>query len=385
LLGERTPTTNIAALRLRLITVYVKDHHDGGKTYALEVNMQRDTVGHLKASIHRLSNGRIPIFHMKLLHSGNELADERLLGNTGITHESTVCLMSCAPLSNWFVPITEIVEGNELGYGSYGKVAQATWQGASQVAIKKLHHLGAGADTLVRECHTNVHIRHPNIVQFLGIGVDAKLQPRMLVMELMRGGSLCQMLSECQAQQQAIELGMQVSIVTDVCCALCYLHSRQPPILHLDIKPANILLDHSRRRAKLADLGESHVIKSLRQQSTRSPYGIGTPLYMAPEMRMKDADKSGQTDMFSLGVVMVELASNRQPTPEHELQQQESGQLLPVSETLRRARDIAAMPSDHPFNVIVEHLIVDSPLDRWDASQVLQQLKRIPVIESEPV
>jgi eukaryotic-like serine/threonine-protein kinase len=224
-------------------------------------------------------------------------------------------------------------------------------------------------------------------VQFLGVVVHATTQePCMLMMEHMSGGSLAQLLYDdadgnANDRQAPIDTRQQVSILIDVCCALQYLHSRQPPILHLDIKPDNIMLDSATGRAKLGDLGEAHIVKTVAHRTasrasiigTVGVFGVGTPLYMAPEMRHQDEEKSGRTDMFSVGVVMCEMSASRRPNPGPEIDRRN---MRVVPEEERRAADIALM-RDQQLRDIVEHLIVDEMADRWRAVQVLERLQQV--------
>jgi serine/threonine protein kinase len=319
--------------------------------------------------------------------------------------DATIACTSAVKIDErWFVPISDIVERRKLGSGSLGVVVEAIWQQAITVAIKKLHFLDEAAlaaigivlsthellairDRLLHECHTNSNLRHPNIVQFLGVVVDASTrEPRMLMMEHMSGGSLAVLLHGDAAGngRAALDTKRQVAILIDVCCALRYLHSRQPPILHLDIKPDNILLDGVTGRAKLSDLGESHLVQSVAQHTRRStvigttgPFGVGTPLYMAPEMRHVDDEKSSRTDMFSMGVVMCEVSSGRRPNPGPETERIAGQRLLrEVPEPERRAADIASMRNEQ-LRSIVEHLIVDEMRERSSAQQVLASLQRL--------
>jgi serine/threonine protein kinase len=142
------------------------------------------------------------------------------------------------------------------------------------------------------------------------------------------------------------------------------------------------MLDATTGRAKLGDLGESHVVQSVEHLArratrtmigTRTPFGIGTRLYMAPEMRHQDEEKSGRTDMFSVGVVMCEMSSRTRPNPGPEMARINGRRQL-VPEEERRAADIALM-QDRQLRYIVEHLIVDEMADRWNAKQTLESLQ----------
>jgi eukaryotic-like serine/threonine-protein kinase len=154
--------------------------------------------------------------------------------------------------------------------------------------------------------------------------------------------------------------------------------------LHLDIKPDNIMLNSATGRAKLGDLGEAHIVKTLAHQTTSralmigttTPFGVGTPLYMAPEMKRQGETKGSPTDMFSMGVVMCEMSAGRRPDPGPDQVQLDRYSLRVVPEPERRAEDIGMMRNQQ-LRDIVEHLIVDEMTDRWRAVQVLESLRRV--------
>jgi serine/threonine protein kinase len=145
------------------------------------------------------------------------------------------------------------------------------------------------------------------------------------------------------------------------------------------------MLDATTGRAKLGDLGESHVVQSVEHLArratrtmigTRTPFGVGTPWYMAPEMRYQDEEKSGRTDMFSVGVVMCEMSSRTRPNPGPEMARIDKWTSRHVPEEERRAADIALM-QDQQLRDIVEHLIVHEMADRWNAKQTLERLQQV--------
>jgi len=226
----------------------------------------------------------------------------------------------------------------------------------------------------LKECSINSSIRHPNIVMFLGVGVDRSLNdsPRFLVLELMERGSLHDEIyprGVSPREGAPMTLNRIASILLDVSRALVYLHhSRTPPILHLDLKPKNVLIDGS-GRAKIGDLGEAHVIQSTQRSATKGGFGIGTPVYMAPEMAIDGADRGASADMFSLGVMACEMSSGRPPNPGPSLVRTSARDFRMVPESERRAADTSAMQHSE-IRELVDHLIVDEADQRWDARQV---------------
>jgi len=287
------------------------------------------------------------------------------------------------------IPLDEldIERDTPIGWGALGEVWRATWNGSIQVAVKCLYFMSTdqariramggpfGSATrqatlraFIKECSINASLRHPNIVMFLGVGIErsASNEPRYLVLELMEGGSLHDEIypNDVQPREGApMALERIVSILLDLARALVYLHSREPPVLHLDLKPKNVLLDRS-GTAKIGDLGEAHVIQSAQRGATRGAYGVGTLDYMAPEVAAPDRERGPPADMFSLGVMACEMSSGRPPNP--------SSQPSPES---RRAADIAAIR--HPqIRQLVCSLLHDDERRRWDARHVQLFLER---------
>jgi len=94
-------------------------------------------------------------------------------------------------------------------------------------------------------------------------------------------------------------------LVKDICEGLNYLHNQRPPILHLDLKPKNILLDgYQEKRAVLADFG----ISTLKLESQPQINNAGTMWYMAPELVT-----TNKNDIYALGIIMWEMVHNLFP------------------------------------------------------------------------
>ena len=274
--------------------------------------------------------------------------------------------------------------GGSLGSGALGEVKKATLN----VAAKRLFFMDPAALRImgvdlsnedrqavllnfIKECSINSLLRHPNIVMFHGVAVDPNNEPRFLMMELMErslhdeiypGGVV-------PRQGEPLSLARVASILLDVSRALEYLHSRRPPVLHLDLKPKNVLIDRS-GTAKVGDLGEAHVIRSTRAE-TRGVFGIGTPVYMAPEMADPGLAKGPAADMFSLGVMACEMSSSRPPNPGAQIV---ARRVIPERE--RRASDLAAIRHEE-LRELVDHLVVDEADQRWKATDVRSFLEQI--------
>ena len=212
----------------------------------------------------------------------------------------------------------EILEGvyinlnKELGRGSYATVYQAEWRSLSCVA-KVFHTVifpSYPAETwkqLAREIELLQHIRHPNIVQLLGF-TDTHSKIPSVIMERL-DTNLTTLIKE---HHSLLSFNMQVCILHDVAIGLNFLHGHKEPIIHRDLASNNILLTEH-LVAKISDLGLAKHIKSAEQQAG-SFAGFGTQDFMPPEvLGQKPPHISPKTDVFSFGVVMLQIATGRLP------------------------------------------------------------------------
>ena len=167
------------------------------------------------------------------------------------------------------------------------------------------------ADTwkqLAREIELLQNIRHPNIVQLLGFIPETQSKIPSIVMERL-DTNLTKLIEE---HHSLLSFDMQVCILHDVAVGLSFLHGHKEPIVHRDLSSNNILLtDHL--VAKISDLGLAKHIKSPEQQAGSST-GFGTQDYMPPEvLGQKPPQISPKTDVFSFGVVMLQIAVGKPP------------------------------------------------------------------------
>ena len=197
--------------------------------------------------------------------------------------------------------------GRELGGGSYGTVQELEIDGV-KCAGKKIYdtlidHENEGAQRMVDkyydECKLLSELRHPHIVQFLGVCFVPDSQLPVLVMEL-----LTTSLDELLENTANIPLSTTLSILQDVSRGLVHLHNRNPVVIHRDLSARNVLLN-SAMTAKIADMGNSRIVDIPPGQLAKTmTQGIpGTLVYMPPEaLESTTKLKYGPSlDMFSFG------------------------------------------------------------------------------------
>jgi len=200
----------------------------------------------------------------------------------------------------------EIIE--QIGAGGMCRVyrARELRHGGREVAIKTLHY-GEFANErqradFERDLDFLKGLQHPHIVHVYDVGNISGELP-YYVMQLVRGGSLEKHLDEFKDPYKAAQL------VSTMARALHFCHSNERPVLHLDIKPGNILIGEE-GQPYLTDFGVATHFVGDRQTRTRA--GAGTPAYMSPE-QVAGIGISPASDIYSLGVVLYELLTGSRP------------------------------------------------------------------------
>ncbi|MGE5601907.1 MAG: serine/threonine-protein kinase, partial [Nitrososphaerales archaeon] len=196
----------------------------------------------------------------------------------------------------------------ELGQGGMGVV----YRGhdlllGRDVAVKLLSKAGLGTEgraRLLREAQAVAKLNHPNIVTLYDAG-EADGSP-FIVMELLSGVSLFE--RKPGGTDELVEISRQV------CAALDHAHGHG--VIHRDLKPENVILtgykgdgDAGELHIKLTDFG---LARSAASRQTTEGGIVGTVYYIAPEQAM-GRELDGRADLYSLGVMMYELAAGRLP------------------------------------------------------------------------
>ena len=189
---------------------------------------------------------------------------------------------STLPATASLIPWSDIQCGRIIGKGAFGVVFQAQWQGAP-VAVKVLNDVllrGRRAAAFEDDIRTLCRLQHPNIVRFLGVSKDDH-DALAIVMELMPS----KLLDVVAHEERRLTASDRRAIVRGLFNGLAYLHTRSPPVVHRDLKLANILVDPSAwSSAKLADFGLARSRAEAESSSTADRAAVGTPRYQAPEL-----------------------------------------------------------------------------------------------------
>jgi serine/threonine protein kinase len=214
---------------------------------------------------------------------------------------------------------------SEIGRGAVGVVHRA-WdtylhQYVALKLIKPPSGVPAEGDTwretrvfsLLKEARSAVRLRHPNIVTIYDVGRVHR--EYYISMEYLQGATLAELI-------KAARDGGQVSpfyenpkrwlhCLRDIARAVHFAHTRPSPVVHCDLKPSNLFVDHG-GRGYVLDFGLAKDLRSMERDAAGTVRG--TPSYMAPEQasgRVDDIDP--RTDVYGLGSILFELLTGRPP------------------------------------------------------------------------
>ncbi|KAM3302015.1 hypothetical protein P3S67_016517 [Capsicum chacoense] len=192
----------------------------------------------------------------------------------------------------------------KLGQGGFSSVFEGTMTDDTKITVKCLQGFGNMMKSFLAEVATIGRIQHVNLVRV--VGFCSEKYHRLLVYEYMANGSLYRWIFH-RKQEKSLTWNARKKIISDVAKGLAYLHEDcNNKIIHLDIKPQNILLDHN-FNAKVSDFGlfklvgkdESKIVTTMR----------GTLGYLAPEwLKSVTTEK---VDVYGFGVVILEIIWDR--------------------------------------------------------------------------
>ncbi|KAM1315708.1 hypothetical protein ACFX15_018726 [Malus domestica] len=198
-----------------------------------------------------------------------------------------------------------------IGKGGFGDVYKAQLKDGSVVAIKKLIHIsGQGDREFTAEMETIGKIKHRNLVPLLGyckVGEE-----RLLVYEYMKYGSLDDVLHEPKKAGIKLNWAARRKIAIGSARGLAFLHHNCiPHIIHRDMKSSNVLVDEN-LEARVSDFGMARLMSAMDTHLSVSTLA-GTPGYVPPEY-YQSFRCSTKGDVYSYGVVLLELLTGRRPT-----------------------------------------------------------------------
>lgn len=251
----------------------------------------------------------------------------------------------------------------ELGGGHYCETSIVCQDGVSFVA-KKIHNSVFSKDEFrshfAADCLLMGKLRHPNIVQFLGVLIEDDSSPPILVTELFPLN-----LTTCLLSYPEIPSHSKYTILLETAVGLSYLHDQlTPPLVHGHLCPSNILLT-----------GGMHV-----KISDCVRFGVGTPSppnspYQPPEETVAEAG-----DIFSMGDIMIHVILQKDVSPldyKHHRNPENKNEPMILSEIKRRDRFLSEIEESHQLKELILKCLEEDVEDRPTAKDLVSELSTI--------
>jgi serine/threonine protein kinase len=213
-----------------------------------------------------------------------------------------------------------------LGRGGFSEVWLASDKFTSTQVALKIYAPGTGLDSegiqlFTKEFSLVFDLNHTNLLK--PTHYDCFENMPFLILPYCEKGSCSKLIGKMTEKEAWYFLH-------DVSCGLDYLHSQNPPIIHQDIKPDNILIAGN-RRFMITDFGISTRIKSTLRKSVSKAFSSGGTLaYMAPERFGEDTTPIIANDIYSLGATVFELLTGDAPFGDHGGLLQKNGAAIPI-------------------------------------------------------
>src|SRR5579862_2189548 len=236
---------------------------------------------------------------------------------------------------------------NPLGAGGMGEVYKARDTRLDRIVAVKLSKENF-SERFEREARVIAALNHPNVCQLYDVG------PNYLVMEFIEGSPV----SPPDSSRKLLDIAVQIAD------GLAAAHTAG--IVHRDLKPDNILIARD-GRLRILDFGLAKITAASDSDKTAltdAGTTIGTVAWMSPEQARGNADLTPQSDQFSFGLVLYELASGKRA-----FQRDSAAEIMTA--IIREDAEPLAATIPAQFRWIVERLLSKEPADRYDSTRDL--------------
>ena len=211
----------------------------------------------------------------------------------------------------WYIPNKElhIIYPNFAG-GSFSTIHDCKWRGSNIVVKKPIRNNINNLMEFLKEIQICSTLRHPNLVQFLGISFNST--EILILFEKIIGSNLEDFINN---KNSMLSSNIQKHITSQLITTFKFLHNCNPPIIYRDLKPANILIDKT-ICVKLTDFGLSKYFQNETNEAYLLSGETGTIRYMAPEV-FNNQKYNLKVDVYSLGLIIYFIYTMTKPFNEY--------------------------------------------------------------------
>uniref|UniRef100_A0A674CWF3 Mitogen-activated protein kinase 14-like n=1 Tax=Salmo trutta TaxID=8032 RepID=A0A674CWF3_SALTR len=188
-----------------------------------------------------------------------------------------------------------------IAAGCFGKIYREKYND-TWAAIKKVPQHLINRKDLERECQVYNKAIHPNIVKLLG-NPTLKDSKWIIPMEFIFGEELETTIFKSQKSKIQLTPSIKATIITGMCEGLLYLHSKD--IVHQDLKPDNIMIEHDTHRAVIIDMGLAKFFRN----GLNSAVNLGNEAYSPPEVLQRQGQRDQRSDVWAIGKIIAELCA----------------------------------------------------------------------------
>lgn len=265
----------------------------------------------------------------------------------------------------WLIHESELNMKEKIGEGNFSLVHECIWRGLP-IAVKKikLKKIALLKD-LLHEIDLWSGIRHPNLVQFLGVSYDSRENEFYLLMEKIDGVNITQFMQK--KTMSALSEKKKIFICSQLIYVFQFLHSCNPPIIYRDLKPDNIMIDQH-GNVKLTDFGMSRFMPE--DESFKMSGETGTIRYMAPEVYRGEIYNL-KADVYSLGLVIYFIYTGSKPFVDYTTTTMDT--YFNSSEFIFSTSKIKNKQIRHLVNMCINRNVED----RWNIETLSSEFTRI--------
>ncbi|XP_026172663.2 sperm motility kinase 2A [Mastacembelus armatus] len=188
-----------------------------------------------------------------------------------------------------------------IAQGCFGKVYKEKYND-TWAAVKKVPQQLINRKDLERECDVYNKANHPNIVKLLG-NITLKDGKWIIPLEFIFGEDLETTIFKAAKSKIQLTPANKGTIIIGMCEGLLHLHSKD--IVHQDLKPENIMVEHNTNRAVIIDLGLAKFFR----HGLNSAIDMGNEAYSAPEVLQRGSQRNQRSDVWAMGKIIAELCA----------------------------------------------------------------------------
>ncbi|KAH9332125.1 hypothetical protein KI387_043706 [Taxus chinensis] len=245
--------------------------------------------------------------YIRRLRSLREIQHRKLMRRYEILSDSTG--LTFFNMSDIKQSTRNFSDSNLIGEGGFGMVYRGKLSDGSEIAVKRFKDFNKRADEeFSHEVQMISSTKHRNLLPLKGysVGIIDQAHEQLLVYDLMKNGSLADYLFS--TTRPCLTWPQRYKIAVGIARALAYLHDdTKPPIIHRDVKAANVLLDED-LSPLVADFGMAKFKKG--DETHYTTRTVGTLGYVAPEYALY-GHLNDKSDVFSFGIIVLELLTGR--------------------------------------------------------------------------